>query len=217
MELCQPTSSRRGFTLIELLVVVAVIMIIFAMMFPVDHGSARTKAKLVECQSNLRQIAIGSLIYATDHQSQFPTKGWIVEEGDSMGSNDPTNFFLKISSAVATPRCFWCPLDFAKSPAKSYSSLICSNISYFVNLDACQTNMASESILAGDRFLNANGKPVQARVLFVGTNTTLTWLSAAHAARGNLVFADGHTQLTRTNLNLIFQSQPAKKNRLVVP
>jgi len=57
---------RRGFTLIELLVVIAIIAILAAILFPV-FARAREKARQVSCLSNLKQISLGILMYAQDH------------------------------------------------------------------------------------------------------------------------------------------------------
>jgi prepilin-type N-terminal cleavage/methylation domain-containing protein/prepilin-type processing-associated H-X9-DG protein len=57
---------RRGFTLIELLVVIAIIAILAAILFPV-FARAREKARMASCQSNLKQMALGVLMYAQDY------------------------------------------------------------------------------------------------------------------------------------------------------
>ena len=56
---------RRGFTLIELLVVIAIIAILAAILFPV-FARAREKARQASCQSNLKQIALGEMMYDQD-------------------------------------------------------------------------------------------------------------------------------------------------------
>jgi prepilin-type N-terminal cleavage/methylation domain-containing protein/prepilin-type processing-associated H-X9-DG protein len=58
--------QRRGFTLIELLVVIAIIAILAAILFPV-FARAREKARQTSCLSNLKQIALGGLMYAQDY------------------------------------------------------------------------------------------------------------------------------------------------------
>ena len=57
---------RRGFTLIELLVVIAIIAILAAILFPV-FARAREKARQASCQSNLKQLALGHLMYIQDY------------------------------------------------------------------------------------------------------------------------------------------------------
>jgi len=64
--------SRSGFTLIELLVVVGVISILTAMLMP-SLKRAREQSRFVQCQSNLRQIAMAFLMYANDNKSIGPT------------------------------------------------------------------------------------------------------------------------------------------------
>ncbi len=61
-------AGRRthGFTLIELLVVIAIIAILAAILFPV-FARAREKARQASCQSNLKQLALGVMMYAQDY------------------------------------------------------------------------------------------------------------------------------------------------------
>jgi prepilin-type N-terminal cleavage/methylation domain-containing protein/prepilin-type processing-associated H-X9-DG protein len=65
-------SSRKGFTLIELLVVIAIIAILAAILFPV-FAQAREKARQASCLSNVKQIALGYLMYAGDYDQKAPT------------------------------------------------------------------------------------------------------------------------------------------------
>jgi prepilin-type N-terminal cleavage/methylation domain-containing protein len=65
--------SRRtsGFTLIELLVVIAIIAILAAILFPV-FAQAREKARATSCLSNLKQLALGWLMYSQDYDEAYP-------------------------------------------------------------------------------------------------------------------------------------------------
>ncbi len=67
--------TRRGFTLIELLVVIAIIAILAAILFPV-FARAREKARQASCQSNEKQLALGTLMYAQDYDERLPMR-WV--------------------------------------------------------------------------------------------------------------------------------------------
>jgi len=62
--------THRGFTLIELLVVIAIIAILAAILFPV-FAKAREKARQTSCLSNVKQIGLGMMMYAEDHDECY--------------------------------------------------------------------------------------------------------------------------------------------------
>lgn len=61
-------STKRAFTLIELLTVIAIIGILSAIIIP-TVGGVRQKARDVQCRSNLRQVAMGVITYATEQKT----------------------------------------------------------------------------------------------------------------------------------------------------
>ncbi len=60
-----------GFTLIELLVVIAIIAILAAILFPV-FAKAREKARQTSCLSNMKQLALATIMYTSDYDEVLP-------------------------------------------------------------------------------------------------------------------------------------------------
>ncbi|NLO73322.1 MAG: prepilin-type N-terminal cleavage/methylation domain-containing protein [candidate division WS1 bacterium] len=65
--------KRSGFTLIELLVVIAIIAILAAILFPVFER-AKQKAQSASCMSNLKQMALATLMYCHDWDAMTPLR-----------------------------------------------------------------------------------------------------------------------------------------------
>ena len=63
---------RKAFTLIELLVVIAIIAILAAILFPV-FAQAKVAAKGAADLSNVKQLALGTVMYSADSDDLFPS------------------------------------------------------------------------------------------------------------------------------------------------
>ena len=66
---------RHAFTLIELLVVISIIALLIALLLPA-LAQARQAAHNLSCMANQKQIALGLVMYAEDHEGKLPP-GWV--------------------------------------------------------------------------------------------------------------------------------------------
>ncbi|MDO8302278.1 MAG: prepilin-type N-terminal cleavage/methylation domain-containing protein [Sedimentisphaerales bacterium] len=85
------TSQANAFTLVELLVVISIIALLLAMLMPALN-KAKMQAQAVVCGSDIKQIALGNLVYQQDN------RGWICSPWNfQFGINNP-----QYNSASAT-------------------------------------------------------------------------------------------------------------------
>lgn len=106
--------TRRAFTLVELLVVIGIIAILLSLLLPAMRG-VREQAKLITCQSQLRQLGVGLFNYAQRYQGAMPVwTGWHTADGDGTGEDQPGPAWTEqLSDAKVFPkvtdRIYNCP------------------------------------------------------------------------------------------------------------
>ena len=109
-----------------------------------------------------------------------------------------------------------CPADDKCSAATNWGGLRNASISYFVGLDAVETQ--PQMFLSGDSNLEIDGRPVGPGILNLGTNSTVDWTAQRHKRCGNVAFADGSVrQFGNANLLEALANTGVATNRLAIP
>ena len=102
--------KQHGFTLIELLVVIAIIALLMAILMPTLQR-VKEQARVIGCQSNLKQWTLIFSMYANDNDEKFP--GWL---------DSPQTWPQQLKSLWPRHRdsndLFMCPM--AKKPASEF-------------------------------------------------------------------------------------------------
>jgi prepilin-type N-terminal cleavage/methylation domain-containing protein/prepilin-type processing-associated H-X9-DG protein len=207
----------KAFTLVELLAVICIVAILAAMLLPALVGGGLSR--MSKCMNNLKQVDLGFILFANDNQGRFPMQVSVTNGGtmEFIYSEHTFPHFQKIKDYIRDPRCLICIFETNRQAAVSFEALNDLNISYFLNADA-STNNPSRTILAGDRFLQVKGQPIQPGLFILTTNSNVSWTPNFHVSGGVFAFADGHVEFNRNNnLNSFIQNQPRATNRLTIP
>ena len=105
----------KAFTLVELLVVIAIIALLLALLMPA-LANVREQAKVVVCKGQLKQVALGTLLYANDWADVFTI--YRTQAQYYYYSEDPQNSGQKNYSGAAKlyeqkylsdPKVLYCP------------------------------------------------------------------------------------------------------------
>jgi prepilin-type N-terminal cleavage/methylation domain-containing protein len=132
-----PRRWTRAFTLIELLVVIAIIAILAAILFPV-FAQARERARMTDCLSNCKQIALAFQMYQQDYDGYFTWQGPHLgdDNADFMAPGAKPTWGAELMPYIKSPKIYICPsarpspfsAQYAWGPATALSAS-----SYFMN------------------------------------------------------------------------------------
>ena len=120
---------RKGFTLVELLVVIGIIAVLMGILLPALNAVKRAAQRVV-CGTNLSGIGRAILLYANDHDGDYPRAGsrssewgddgyiynWVDQTGDQYGMTPhqvtiTSSLFLLVRWVDTTPDQFVCRGD----------------------------------------------------------------------------------------------------------
>jgi prepilin-type N-terminal cleavage/methylation domain-containing protein/prepilin-type processing-associated H-X9-DG protein len=107
-----------AFTLVELLVVIGIIAIVIALVLP-SFARAREQARRVQCASNIRQVAMATLMYAGQNGGTVPQPAnlpsrkydWIYWGGGPLNKDLSESMIAPYLGRPVNPGVLRCPSD----------------------------------------------------------------------------------------------------------
>ncbi len=221
-----------AFTITELLIVVGCLLVLSAIILPQlarPHGHDCR----INCTNNLKQLALAFRSWALDNNDRFPMELSVTNGGarELLNAGNVFSVFQVMSNELSTPKILFCPTEddpkrIAAStfqstvPQGSSSNLVPftgdRNVSYFVGVDATQTN--AQMILTGDRNLAIAGVPVRHGLLDMPPKSAVTWFKPRHNNGGNIALSDGSVQqFSSAAVGNLFKRSGVATNRLAIP
>ena len=188
--------TRRGFTLIELLVVIAIIAILAAILFPV-FARAREKARQTSCLSNMKQIALGHLMYAQDYDEMI-VPSLLYFNSDNLNPPQTMWWYMRIEPYVKNEQIFLCPsvrgepYAIAGGTTRNYYCDYAMN--QFIVGQALAEIQNPASVV-----LNCERANTYVRIYNPGSTSTNAYhtMHLRHNEGSNFSFADGHAKWNR--------------------
>jgi prepilin-type N-terminal cleavage/methylation domain-containing protein/prepilin-type processing-associated H-X9-DG protein len=181
---------RTAFTLVELLVVIAVIAILAALLLPA-LSRAKERSRQSYCASSLRQIVLGALMYADEHDDRFPAQPGGDGVSVLMDGGDGRNYYDLLMPYLSDPQVWLCPAT-KQGPGRLMSYHMNGLISTTNGLSAGAIRQPSNTLLLEEsgqtRWDGAMLRPNQMGQYQYGRP------QINHSRGGNVPFVDGHVK-----------------------
>ena len=204
----------KGFTLIELLVVIAIIAVLAAILFPV-FSKARDKSKTSVCQSNMKQISLGLMMYVSDYEGIFPAQPYddpdtpmVIKGGGGVANwKDPAvypNWARSIEPYIKNAQIPNCPLSKKMSSCRQNCGMTFTSKAYplslFGNGKVFKYGISESGITSSSDTvaLICCGQTWSSCFIAPYLNTSGQWVSFIdkdwcwHNGGTNIIFTDGH-------------------------
>ena len=219
-------------TLIEAVVVIFIIAFLALVFLPATYSGPNRRPYRISCINNQKQLILAYKIWAGDNQGKYPMEISATNGGalELMNTADAWKVFQVMSNELSTPKVIYCPSDsLPGNAATNWGDDLKNKISYFIGLDATETNPAA--ILSGDGNFLLNNAPANYGFVNVATNATLAWDTTRHfgeskqgwftktrTGSGNIGLADGSVQgLSNAGLAQQLQQTGFASNRFFIP
>jgi|SRR5581483_1089144 hypothetical protein len=209
----QPAFTSRELLLVIVTVGFLLLLILPAILPPPEPGHLS-----ILCEFNLKQVGLAARIWAADNQDRFPMEFSTNLGGtrELVGPADAFRHFQVMSNCLNTPRILVCPDDRERTPGTNFLwDLNNNHLSYFINLDACQTNRSQ--LLSGDRFLT-NGTPLRQGMMTLVPSQPVKWTRVLHPHGNNVLMSDDSVRrLDSTGFDQLVSEIPNSTNHLLFP
>ncbi|GJQ29207.1 MAG: hypothetical protein HBSAPP03_10910 [Phycisphaerae bacterium] len=133
-------ASGRGFSLLDVLVSISIIAVLISLLLPAISKVNET-ARRVVCQSNIRQIGLGVIMYADVNHGELPPSQFVTMNGVARSDSPKQNMdmvrvgdpevpgmywdglgVLFRQGYLDAPKVFYCPSHHGENPYRVYSS-----------------------------------------------------------------------------------------------
>jgi hypothetical protein len=208
---------EAGLTLFDILTLIGMVFILLFLYGNYMDRQRRLGYARMNCSSSLKQDALAMRLFSGDNNDKFPAQALLTNNGDyeRLGNDLPRFLFTAMSNELSATKILTCRAD-NRLAATNFNTLQTSNISYFITLDASDSN--TSAIILGDRDLQLQGVEVKPGIFPLYTNSAMTWAKTIHKVGGNVALSDGSVQQAiSSSLQGFISKQDLPTNRLAFP